>query len=537
MLFTTYQFALFLFILFLIYYIAPKKYQWLILLIGSYVFYAFSGIGNLFYFLTTTLSTYLVSLQIDKLTTEQKAYLKAHKMKRPEKKAYRNMMKAKKWKWLLAALLFNFGVLGVVKYTNFMIGNINGIIGIFHGQPLSFMNIALPMGISFYTFMSMGYLIDVYRGKTEVEHNLLKLALFVSFFPQVIQGPISRFKDLSQTLYNEHEFDLHQISFGVQRILWGYFKKLVIADRILVGVKALIAEPETYSGFFVFVGMIFYAIELYADFTGGIDITIGIAETLGVKVVENFDRPYFSKNIAEYWRRWHITMGSWFRDYIFYPLSVSPRMLNFSLACQQKLPKGLGKRVPVYVSSFIVWFATGIWHGASWNFIVWGLMNALVITVSEEFKPFYNWFHSKFNVAGKYWYDVFQMVRTFLLMCSLRIFDCYRDVPLSFKMFGTMFTKFNVVEVFKSGALMKIGLNMTDYIIIAVGIVIMWAVSMLQSKGEREGLDRPHAVREMIDTKPVFVKFLVFYVLIFAIVLLGAYSIGYDSSQFIYNQF
>ncbi|MGX8680412.1 MAG: MBOAT family O-acyltransferase, partial [bacterium] len=241
------------------------------------------------------MSTYLVSLQIDKLTTEQKAYLKAHKMKRPEKKAYRNMMKAKKWKWLLAALLFNFGVLGVVKYTNFMIGNINGIIGIFHGQPLSFMNIALPMGISFYTFMSMGYLIDVYRGKTEVEHNLLKLALFVSFFPQVIQGPISRFKDLSQTLYNEHEFDLHQISFGVQRILWGYFKKLVIADRILVGVKALIAEPETYSGFFVFVGMIFYAIELYADVTGGIDITIGIAETLGVKVVENFDRPYFSK--------------------------------------------------------------------------------------------------------------------------------------------------------------------------------------------------------------------------------------------------
>lgn len=297
MLFTTYQFALFVFVLFVIYYLVNKKYQWIILLIGSYLFYAYAGVSYLFYFLTTTLSTYLISQRIKVVKQRQKEYMSQHKeeLTKQEKRQYKEAMKAKQWHYLLLCLLFNFGVLAIVKYTDFMIGNINGIIGLFNGQPLSFMNFALPMGISFYTFQTMSYIIDVYRGTCQVEDNVFKLGLFVSFFPQVIQGPISRFNDLSQTLYQEHDFDLRQIHFGFQRVLWGYFKKLVIADRILVAVNTLIGDPSTYDGIFVLVGMVFYAIELYADFTGGIDITIGVAQMFGVHLTENFERPYFSK--------------------------------------------------------------------------------------------------------------------------------------------------------------------------------------------------------------------------------------------------
>ncbi len=527
--FTTYQFVLFLLILFVCYYIAPKKYQWILLLIGSYLFYAYAGVEYLFYFATTTISTYLISQRIKKVKKIQSYYLKINKkeLSRQEKKQYKAAMKSKQWHYLLLCLLFNFGVLGIVKYTDFMIGNINSVLSIFGNEPLSFMNFALPMGISFYTFQSMGYIIDVYRGTCEVEDNVFKLGLFISFFPQVIQGPISRFNDLSQTLYQEHEFDLKNISFGLQRILWGYFKKLVIADRILVGVNTIIGDPVSYDGIFVLVGMIFYAIELYADFTGGIDITIGVAQIFGVTLKENFERPYFSKNIAEYWRRWHITMGTWFKDYIFYPLSVHPRMLAFSKWSREKFPNGFGKRLPVYVSSFIVWFATGIWHGASWNFIVWGLLNAVAICLSEEFKPFYEWFHNHFNVKGKTYYKVFQIVRTFLLMSSLRILDCYRNVPLSFSMFFSMFTKWNLPQLF-DGTLMNLGLSYIDYIIIIIGVIIMFSVSMIQRKG---------CVREMIYKKPVYIKFAVYYCLIFSIILFGAYSIGYDATQFIYNQF
>ena len=528
MLFTTYQFALFVFVLFVIYYLVNKKYQWIILLIGSYLFYAYAGVSYLFYFLTTTLSTYLISQRIKVVKQRQKEYMSQHKeeLTKQEKRQYKEAMKAKQWHYLLLCLLFNFGVLAVVKYTDFMIGNINGIIGLFNGQPLSFMNFALPMGISFYTFQTMSYIIDVYRGTCQVEDNVFKLGLFVSFFPQVIQGPISRFNDLSQTLYQEHDFDLRQIHFGFQRVLWGYFKKLVIADRILVAVNTLIGDPSTYDGIFVLVGMVFYAIELYADFTGGIDITIGVAQMFGVHLTENFERPYFSKDIAEYWRRWHITMGTWFKDYIFYPLSIHKSMLHFSIWCRKHMPGGLGKRVPVYVSSFIVWFATGIWHGASWNFIVWGLLNCLVICVSEEFKPFYKWFHEHFHVSGKLYFRLFQVMRTFLLMSSLRILDCYRNVPLSFSMFGSMFTDFHISEL-TGDALLQLGLSHIDYMILIVGVIILITFSLIQRKG---------SVREKLNQKPI-VSFVVDYVLIFVIVLFGAYSIGYDASQFIYNQF
>ena len=283
MLFTSYSFIGFITVVFLLYYLLPKKCQWPLLLAASYTFYFIAGPSYLLFIGATTVSTYLVSRRLDTLREMQDTYIKENKgiLSREEKKAYKASVKAKQWKWLLVCLFFNLGILAVLKYTNFVIANFNGILHAFGGDgQISFVDLVLPMGISFYTFQTMGYIIDVYRGTCRAEKNLFKLALFVSFFPQLVQGPISRYSDLAKSLYARHEFDTKTVSYGLYRILWGYFKKAVIADRILSAVTTIIQNPDVYQGGFVFVGMMFYAFELYADFTGGIDITIGIAENI-----------------------------------------------------------------------------------------------------------------------------------------------------------------------------------------------------------------------------------------------------------------
>ena len=526
---TSASFVAFLCLVILLYYGPLKKFQWQTLLVANYVFYFFSGIGNLFYILFTTIATYLVTRKMTSHQAQTKAYIKDHKedMSKEEKKAYKEGRKKSLFRWLLLDILLNIGLLAVVKYTNFTISNINAILSLAGSSTvLSFWDIALPMGISFYIFMSVGYAIDVYRGKYPAEKNIFKLACFISFFPQLIQGPISRFDDLTATLFAHHDLDFNVIKSGLTRVLWGFFKKLVIADRILIAVKVIIGDTDTYNGLFVFVGMVFYAIELYCDFTGGIDITIGVAEMLGITLKENFIRPYFSKNLKEFWNRWHITMGTWFTDYIFYPLSVSKKMLHLSHVSREKLGDKLGKRVTVYLSAFIVWFATGIWHGASWNFIVWGLLNYVVLMVSQELIPFYRFFHSRFNVLGKTWWKAFQIIRTCLIVALLRCFDCYRDVPLTFKMYGSMLTNHNfsqVVELFPN-----LGLTAYDYGVIIVGVIIVFAVSMKS---------RAVSLRTQLFAKGYWLQFAVITALFIATLLWGIYGVGYDSSQFIYNQF
>lgn len=530
MLFTSYTFLFFLLALFIVYYVVPKKAQWPVLLLGGYVFYYFASPIYFIFILATTISSYFFARGITKGVEKTKAYIAENKatLSKEEKKTYKEKQKKKRFALLVWCLVFNFGILAVLKYTNFTIANINGIMKLFGGvKELAMLDLVLPLGISFYTFQTMGYVIDVYREKYAAEKNIFKLALFVSFFPQLIQGPISRFDDLVESLFAEHKFDLRNITFGLERILWGFFKKLVIADRILVAVKELIGDTDTYAGFYVFLGAMFYALELYADFTGGIDITIGIAQVLGISVKENFERPFFSKGIKEYWRRWHISLGSWFTEYLFYPVSVCKPMLKVSKWGRKHLGEQIGKRLPVYAASLAVWLITGIWHGAAWNFVVWGLGNFFFIMLSQEFEPLYDKFHNKFHMGHTWWYKSFQIIRTFLLMSSLRMFDCYRNVPMTFKMFGSMFTKFNIVEAFQTG-IWNLGLSGFDYIILIVGVIILFTVSMIGRRG---------SVREKIATKSVFLEVAVYSIMFIAVILLGAYSIGYDESQFIYNQF
>lgn len=530
MFFTSYEFLGFFILLLLLYYIIPAKWQWILLLGGSYLFYLAADPRYLLYILATTVLTYGAARLIERNLLRQKAYLKDHKaeLDREEKKAYKNAQGKIRRRMLALCLAFVLGILAVTKYTNFFIANLNGILDAVGGtQRLSFVKLILPLGISFYTFQAVGYLIDVYRETVPAEKNFFRYALFVSFFPQLIQGPISRFGDLSQTLWKEHAFCGADIRDGLFRMLWGYFKKMVVADRILAAVGLIIGSPKDYSGAYALVGMVFYTIELYADFTGGIDITIGIAQTLGIRVQENFMRPYFSKSLKEYWRRWHISMCTWFKDYVFYPVSVSGAMQRVSKWGRKRLGERVGKRLPVYLSSFVVWLATGIWHGASWNFVVWGLLNWAVLMGSEELEPLYQRFHNRFAIGRSRIYRLFQVGRTFLLICVLNLFDCYEAVAETVRMLLSIFHAGNWA-VLTDGSLLKLGLDMADYFILAAGILLMLAISLIQRRG---------SVREKVAGLRYPLQAAVWFGLFLMILLWGTYGIGYDSSQFIYNRF
>lgn len=530
MLFTSYSFFLFLAVLAILYYLIPAKFRWMLLLIASLSFYAFSGPGYLLFILATALTTFYTGLKLDALQRTSSEYIKQKKeeLSIEERKAYKERMKKRQRLWLVLCMVINFGILAVLKYSDFTIININTLLDVFKVDgKLPLLGFVLPLGISFYTFQTMGYIIDVYRGKYPCERNFPRLLLFISFFPQLVQGPISRYDDLKETLYSGSGFVTRNISYGLQSMLWGYFKKLVIADRLFVAVSTIIRNPGEYQGVFVLCGMFLYAIELYADFTGGIDIALGVAQIFGIKLKENFQRPYFSKSITEYWRRWHITLGTWFRDYMFYPISVSKPMQNLSRKGRKTLGDTMGKRLPVYIATLVIWFTTGIWHGAAWNFIVWGLLNAVVILISQECIPLYNKFHSRFKVRDAFWYRLFQVVRTFWLMSFLRTFDCYMNVGLTFRMYGTILTKWNLPELFQGGKAL-FGLSPADYIVFAAGAALMLFVS-LRSRAE--------SFRDILARRPLIVRYAVYFALIIAILLFGAYGPGYDSSQFIYSRF
>ena len=519
--FTSFTFLLFAALLLTVYYIIPGKFQWPLLLIASYVFYLWAGTDYLFFILFTTVTTYGAAYMIDRGLAKRDAYLAEHKkdLSREEKKAYKAKVKSSNRVWLLLCLVTNFGILAVCKAC---------LIEPFHtmakGGSLSFLAISLPLGISFYVFQSMGYVVDVFREKTKAERNFFKLALFVSFFPQLIQCPISKYSQLAPTLYAPHRFDGKQVSFGLQRMLWGYFKKLVVADRIAVAIGTL--KGEEYTGVAFLVLALFYAIQIYGDFTGGIDVTIGLAEAMGIKLPENFIRPYFSKNIAEYWRRWHITLGEWMKDYIFYPISVSEPMRKLSKAARKRSPN-FGKRLPVYVASLATWFITGIWHGFSPNFAVWGMLNCFVIVVSEELTPLYEKFHNRFHLKEKKWYGAFEMLRMFWLMNLIRACDLFPHVGEYFRRLGSLFTTFNF-HVLWDGTMMNLGLSGLDYAIILGGCIIWFVVSLLQEKGP---------IRERLSQKPALVRYALIFALLVIVLLMGSYGIGYDASNFIYNQF
>ena len=329
----SYGFGFFCAVLLLLYYIVPGRFQWRILLAASILFYGFAGPLWILYPAASSVSVWYLARKIGSMTDQYRSWVQKEQPDRTQKKAYNQRLKARQKRFLILGLLLNFGILAVLKYTNFLLSNVEGILHLagISGE-MEYADWVLPLGISYYTFQSMGYLIDVYQRKYDPEKSLLRTALFVFYFPQLTVGPISRFDRLKKELYSPHRFSMDRLAVGGQRVLWGYFKKLVVADRIGPAASMITGSPEIYGGVYVLLGIVGHVIQLYADFSGGIDIILGISEMFGIRLPENFDRPFSSRSLAEFWRRWHMTLMQWFREYLFFPVSPSQAARKLSVA-------------------------------------------------------------------------------------------------------------------------------------------------------------------------------------------------------------
>ena len=487
------------------YYLIPKRFQWIWLLIFSYIYYASSGIKILFFLLYTTITTYGTGRLLDRVN---------------HKELPRNEAKSRKRRILIGCLLLNFGMLAVLKYTNFAIENVNAI---FHAG-ISFQKLILPLGISFYTFQSMGYIIDVYWGKYEAEKNPFRFALFVSFFPQLLQGPIGRFDRL---LYEQHSFDLLKAQYALQLMLWGFFKKLVLADRAAVVVNQVFQNYTQYSGVTNIVAVLMYSIQLYMDFSGGMDVVMGVAALFGVELDQNFKRPYFATSITDFWHRWHITLGTWMKDYIFYPVSLSKWMGKFGKWSKKAFGKKTGRVVPICVANIIVFLVVGIWHGAAWKYIAYGLYNGLIIAISSLLAPLYRKGFEKFHINPKSgaWHVV-QILRTFLLVNISWYFDMAVSLSAAFAMMKSTVTGFSLATL-TDGSLMMLGLDKLDYMILAMGCLVVFLISFLKERGIQ--------IRESLGRKPLVIRWAVYGMLVFGIPMFG--YVMTTTGGFIYAQF
>ena len=512
----------------IVYYIIPKKMQWVWLLVLSCFYYLCSGYKTIIFIITTTIVTYFAGVFLNK-ENERIKNIPAQ-ADRSEKKKIKEDVKRRKKLIVALLLVIIFGILAVIKYHTFAIENINAVIGVFTGKydTIPTFKLLLPLGISFYTFQSAGYIIDVYRDKYECCNNIFKFALFVSFFPQIMQGPIGRYDRLSPQFNEPHYFSLENTEYGLQLMLWGFFKKIVIADRIGVVADKVFLHPNDYNGIFVIVGVLAYCLQLYADFSGGMDVVSGAAELYGIKLDKNFRQPFFSKSIGEFWRRWHITLGTWMKDYIFYPMSLSKGMNKLSKWGKKHLGNHLGRTLPICFANLVIFFIVGIWHGAEVRYIAYGLYNGIIIAFSNLCEPIYKKGLEKFHINGdgRGW-KIFKIIRTFILVNIGWIFDCCAlGMRTAVKMMTEMFTKLNVQlltwDIFK-----QFELKPKDYIVIAVGCVVILIVGIFKEKGIK--------IRETIASKPLAVRWLLYYGIIILALLFGYTDSG--SSGFMYAAF
>lgn len=381
----------------------------------------------------------------------------------------------------------------------------------------------LSPGISYYSLACMGYVIDVYRGKYGAEKNPFLLGAFVSFFPVMVQGPICRYDELKEDLF-DGKIQYETFTYGLTRIVFGGLKKLVVADRLAIVFDALCNVSG--NGTAIVVNMLVYAFYLYADFSGGIDIAIGLGYIMGIKLPENFKSPFFAVSISDYWRKWHITLGGWLRDYVFYPISLAKPVTKFGKNCRKVLGNRIGKKIPIYISTIIVWFVTGLWHGTKANFIVWGLLNGIIILVSLELEPLYNKFNKRFEFTKGRIYSAFRMVRTFCLMAILRMLD-YNTVKGYIESILLVITDFSI-ERLVGMEFTQLGLDKANWLVVLLGVILILVVDFI---GRKRSYD------EIVLKKGIVVSYSLIAIMIVIIVIFGMYGIGYEGKAFIYSRY
>ena len=490
----------------ILYYVVPLRLRWMLLLAVSYGYYAYCGMRALPFILLTTLSTWAGALVIGRIGESAKAELKARKaeLDAAGKKALKQKAKNRQRVLFWGVLLLNFGILALLKYTNPVLEAA--------GRPA--LHLIVPLGISFYTFQSMGYLIDVSNGKYPAERNPFRFALFVSFFPQLIQGPIARYDDLGTQLKAEHRFDLEAIERGALLLLWGFFKMKVIADRALPLVSEVFANYGEYGGAVIVVGVLFYSLQQYCDFSGGIDLVAGIAELFGIRLAPNFKRPYFSVSLGDFWRRWHISLGAWMRDYVFYPFALTKPVTNLSKAAKKRFGADFARALPAALGNIVVFLLVGVWHGASSNYIFWGLYNGLILAMSALLEPVYKRTNERLGpVVHTRGFYCWRVLRTFIIVNIGWYFDRSAHALDAVRMMGrTLFVP--MLSQLTNGTLLALGLSSTDFMLLFVATVLLITVSVLQERGMK--------IRETVLSLPLPARIAVLY--IFMLFVLAAFT-------------
>ena len=505
--FVSIYFLIFIIITLLLYFIIPIKYRWLVLLISSICFYSYTGIEPLVFMLLAANFAYITALNIEN------AYISQH----PDRK------RAKIHLCIGIAL-----TLFMLLYAKIGYSIADAVANIFSMKSIGFQEI-IPLGISYYTFSIIGYMMDVYWKKENAERNFLKLLLFMVYFPHILQGPIPRHKKLAPQLIEGHRFNYKNLCYGLQRIVWGYFKKMVIADRLSILTSEVFGNYTSYEGLVLVIALICAAIELYCDFSGCMDIALGISETMSIHLDENFQRPFFATSASEFWHRWHITLGTWFKDYIYMPIVINP---NLAKLCQ-KAKKTFGRRFAKSLMSIIplacVWILTGLWHNTGMNYIVWGIYWGTLIIVSTVFAPEFKKLTKalRINTASQ-WYHMFQMARTCFLFLISRLITVPEDLKATTEIIQRIFMKFNVWILFDE-TLYDIGLNRKDFWIGFLAILLLWRVSCMQEKGIK--------VRDKIASYPLILRWIIYYAGILAIITFGIYGSGQVNNPFIYMRY
>ncbi len=515
------QFLLFLTATILLYEILPQRGRRLILLLSSYVFFYSISRKLVLYLIMSTFSIHHFGLWLADSQNECKTALAGIDKKDRDKKKEINALYLKKQRRIMAfAVFLHIGVLLVLKYSGFAITNLNSFFHLVKAPlHIRMRRFWVPIGISFYTLQAVSYLFDVYRQKISADRSLLRLAMFMSFFPQIMEGPICRYSDTSDELWNAKRIEYSNFIAGLQRILYGLMKKIVVVDRIDPLVKEVFANYGAYDGLLIAVAAIFYTIELYCDFSGTMDLVIGTAQIFGVDMPENFKRPFFSRSISEFWKRWHVTLGTFFKDYVFFPLSMSKPLKKLTSKARKKLGNHFGPLLAGAIALFTVWLFNGLWHGAGWNYIFFGMFHFTLILMGSAFEPLFVKITQKLHIKRTSKpYKCFQIIRTSILVVIGELFFRAEGIRTGLKMFSRIFTKFSISSV-KSGKIFELGLDRADFIIIGVTVLLIFVISVLQERGMH--------IRESIGKRNLAVQFAFYYALIMFIIVFGAYGQGY----------
>ncbi len=511
-----------------LYSIAPKKFRWLPLLVSSYVFFWLVSGKLLVYLLFTTVCIYLTGLWL----AQSKAKCDEHTagMSAAESRKASAVFIKREKAVIALVIVIHVALLAVLKYSKFFVGNINGVLSIIGiSQTIHIPKFAAPIGISFYSLQAISYICDVYRRKIPADRNLARVAVYMSFFPQIMEGPICRYSDTAYQLYSGEAIKFENLKFGAQRILFGLLKKIVIADRLNSLVDTVFSNHANYNGTVAAIAAIAYTCQLYMEFSGTMDVVIGSAEIFGVKMPENFTRPFFSKTISEFWQRWHITLGTWFKDYIYYPISMSPFSKKLTKKSRKKLGNFYGPMLVSTVALFCVWFCNGMWHGSGWRYIFFGMYHFALITGGNLIKPLVKKTNSKLKINSlSPAYKGMQIFRTSVLVCIGELFFRANGLRAGFDMTRLIVTDFSF-KTFTDGTLLSLGLDLYDYIVVFVTVALIFVISVLNEKGK--------SVRAMIAEKKLPVRWTIYIALIFYIIIFGAYGANYIPVDPIYADF